>query len=349
MVDLNYEIGTAFARSRNYIVAENYLLKSIEDNNPRAMNDLGVVYEKQGEYEEAYKYYLSASELGHNTSFYNIGLFYLNGTVVKKDVNKAIECFEKSAKLGYSKGYEELAQMYEYGIGVKPNLPKAINYLKKGVKLEQKSTLTICDCSRFLAYHYNQAIGVKCNFKKAVKLWEFGAKKKDLNSIFNLAICYMYGEGVKKDLSKALETLVNLAVKNNYKEAIKTIADIYEEGEFCPIDLKESGRWLMKAAGRGEIRSLLKIADICLSKRHKQYGFEKKYARYAIYDFLKDINNKEEEYSQEYQQYLSLKEKYPNDLDWDLLETLPEDFAHDENESNIDYEMDEEDNPKLIN
>src|SRR5581483_6613846 len=61
---------------QNYELAEKYYLKSIEQDNHEAMNNLALMYEKQDKNVYAEKYYLMSIEQGNNKAMNNLALMY---------------------------------------------------------------------------------------------------------------------------------------------------------------------------------------------------------------------------------------------------------------------------------
>lgn len=57
---------------------------------------------------------------------YNLGVMYLKGIGVKRDVKLACKKFIKVANAGHPKAFYQLAKMFHTGIGLKKNLPMVI-------------------------------------------------------------------------------------------------------------------------------------------------------------------------------------------------------------------------------
>lgn len=72
----------------------------------------------------------------------NLAFFYLRGIVVKIDIAKAIEYFQRSADKGNAEAMYQLGLIYEYGNGVRKNVPKAIQWYSKAARIDHKSALS---------------------------------------------------------------------------------------------------------------------------------------------------------------------------------------------------------------
>src|SRR5581483_10173918 len=62
--------------NKNYDLAEKYYLKSIEQGNHEAMNNLAIMYKKQEKYDLAEKYYLMSIEKGNDKAMNNLAFMY---------------------------------------------------------------------------------------------------------------------------------------------------------------------------------------------------------------------------------------------------------------------------------
>ena len=79
-----------------------------------------------------------------------------------------------------------------------------------------------------------------------------------------------------------------MACTHRYGYAINTLAEIYEKEEYNLKNLEECGKWLIEGAMNNEIHCYLKIANICLSGKALEYGWENSatHAKHAVVDFL---------------------------------------------------------------
>lgn len=64
-----------------------------------------------------------------------VGVSYLKGSGVDKDINKALEYFKVCAEQGSGLGNYQLGKAYETGNGVAPDMLLAISYYKKSAEL----------------------------------------------------------------------------------------------------------------------------------------------------------------------------------------------------------------------
>ena len=78
-----------------------------------------------GDYETAYREWLSLAEAGDARSQYQIGLMHLNGEGVAADPAKAFKWFSTAADQGYTPSLVYLAELYYTGRGVEHNHAEA--------------------------------------------------------------------------------------------------------------------------------------------------------------------------------------------------------------------------------
>ena len=81
------------------------------------------------------KWYRKAMKQGFVAAQYNLGLCYINGDGVAKNINKGIELLTGAAKQGQGDAALALGNIYRFGIGVELNFEMAKKWYKEAVKL----------------------------------------------------------------------------------------------------------------------------------------------------------------------------------------------------------------------
>ena len=102
-----YGVGTAHDIEKGF----HYLHLAADKGLAGAHNNLGVLYHDEQQYEKAFHHFEEAARLGDPDNGW-LGVFYLNGIVVEKDVSKAIEYFNKAIEKGDQLAHIELAGIY---------------------------------------------------------------------------------------------------------------------------------------------------------------------------------------------------------------------------------------------
>lgn len=174
--------------------------------------------------ENLVKFYKEGSKENKPYSLFHLGIMYCFGKGVDENLETTAELFKQSIEAGCSQAYVFMATLVQYhGIKYnmnfqqlinkgmemnnsnayvyeairisKLNIKKSIKLLKKAIKLE--NTYAIFKLGEL--YHDNK------KYKKAIKYYDLAINKNIHHASFNLAIMYMFGEGIPVDKMRALE------------------------------------------------------------------------------------------------------------------------------------------------
>jgi len=182
-----------------------------------------------------------AADANHAQATHSLGFFYRDGTYVAKNSVRAFNLFEKAVSLGCYKALNCQGNCYEYGIGVVKNIQLAKECYEKCIALCNNPYAYTSLAHLYLfgsdniakdvnqAYKYLlQAVvepnppyatyyflglchangwgeGVKVNMHTAVEYFMTSANNGSRAAKHKLGLCYQDGEGVEKDIDKALE------------------------------------------------------------------------------------------------------------------------------------------------
>ena len=83
---------------------------------------------------KAVEWYRKAAEGKLAVAQNNLGILYLNGKGVERNVSEAFKLFESAARQGDGWGLNNLGGMYEMGWGVAKDRSKAATYYKQAVE-----------------------------------------------------------------------------------------------------------------------------------------------------------------------------------------------------------------------
>ncbi len=254
------------------------LEKKVEGGDVQAMFFLGLSYRNGkivGQSDEiAFDWFKKGAESGHAPSQYNLGATYLYGLGTEKNVSDGVHWLEKAAEQQMIKAYNHLCD-YHYSPRLHPeNLDKAAKYCLAGAKLESQSS-----SARTIGQMYLKGQGVPLNKTEAAK-WLMPFVDKDTIAQYALATLYETGEGVEKDVSKALE-LYEKAARKRYFPSFLPLARIYEKSDrlenyFFAGDLLKRVTFNPKnTEGREYLKSL---SDRCASLRMMDMADKKRIA-----------------------------------------------------------------------
>jgi hypothetical protein len=106
--------------------SEKRLNKRVKANDPAALCLFGGNYYKEGNYDDAFKYFSKAAKLGDLDAHYRSGFMYMDAKGTEKDVEKAVHHFEKAAIGGHPWARHELACYEEE---VNGNMERSVKHL----------------------------------------------------------------------------------------------------------------------------------------------------------------------------------------------------------------------------
>ena len=97
---------------------------------------------------QAVKWYRRATEQGHVSAQFNLGVCCSQGKGVPRDHGDAVKWFHKAAEQGSALAQYSLAQCYERGEGVQQDDSEAVNWYQKAAELETMPRMPLCVDSR---------------------------------------------------------------------------------------------------------------------------------------------------------------------------------------------------------
>lgn len=148
-----------------------YWLEQAADNESvKAINELGDVYEAQGDFKNAVLYYEKGIAMNNYDSYCNLGYCYEQGTGVVLNSQKAFELYKYAADHGSARGCICVANCYMYGTYVDKSAAEALNWFTKAA--EAGNVIAMYYCGNILE---NGADGVKPDIKKAREWYKAAA------------------------------------------------------------------------------------------------------------------------------------------------------------------------------
>ena len=250
--------------------------------------DAGVEGVKQ-DIQKAFGYAIVAAKAGLTDAQSMVGMMYLDGDGVEKDISQAILWLEKAASKGDIVPIVGLADLYKS----QGNKDKALFWYKKGAKLGD-----VC-CQKILASSFFEGEFFPYNRKEALKYYLILAHNK-LNTpqYFDREHCLQsigeaaeavseilfYGQGVKKDYKKAFYYAKKSADYGSEKSQ-NLVAQMYKEGKGVPKDLGAYMEYLSKSASQKNIDAIYVLA----TEYKKQKNNEQALYWFSLGDKKKDV------------------------------------------------------------
>lgn len=237
------ELAISYAEKEQFSAASLLFVKALKNGDYNTINDLGVMNESIGKYDNARELYEKATEYGCDFAYINLGNIYERGFGVEQDFEKAFHFYKKAQSKNIKEAYNRLGNLYFNGLYVEKDPKLAFKYYKIASKYKESNNE---DTNNVLGYFYSAGIGVKKNNRKAFKYFSKAVKQNSLEGRIFLSNCYLEGLGVKKDVSKCLKYLYE-AAKYNYPEALFNLAYFYEGGVHTEKDLELANLFLNQA------------------------------------------------------------------------------------------------------
>jgi len=171
-VGVLFQIGYDYSDSKDMRVLEMavdcllYCLK-VDGNDGNAMGMLGWIYFDSGllhNYGTAVYWFQQGAAENNGMSLYNLGLAFLNGFCVEKNVEIAFDYFRKSSLVGFSDGVRQIGRMCRDGVGVEVNLVESFNHFASPLLLDDE------EGQIDLAMMYSYGRGCVKNVRRAIEI-----------------------------------------------------------------------------------------------------------------------------------------------------------------------------------
>lgn len=233
--------------------------------------------EVKQDFTEAISWYQMASDSGNADGTCALGYFYLTGTGIDQDLDKAMELFDTAIEGGSVNAYVGkarvlLAKQDLVDEDVEDDLETKEKSESKSESTEDEETASPeeeifdlfykaqisgdLDGAYYLAYSYENGIGTEVDFKKAFDYYSRVTKSDSTDladqyakNLANTAIglLYMKGYGVEADSEQAIAYFTT-ASENGYAKASYYLGQIYENGLGVDRDYEQAMEYYLLAA-----------------------------------------------------------------------------------------------------
>lgn len=188
-----------------------------------------------------YYYKVAAEDSDDIQAAYSLAECYFNGYGTAQNVEKAFEIYEE-----YCADSDEFAEKcgdcWNYGYGTKKNKKEAIEaYRNVGIYVNIEDNISSDITMRVIQklaklgdelgeYSLGKIFQYKENYKQAFYMFKKSAKKEYADSIFELAKCYFYGQGIARNYNSAF-LLFSKSFYMGIKDSSFYLAQCYEKGK----------------------------------------------------------------------------------------------------------------------
>lgn len=250
--DRSYHAGLSALWKQDYRAAFKHFQDAQSKGHPMAAFNLGWMYSeglgRSPDFTAAAALYQQAAGLGVVTAHHNLGRMYLEGgNNFAKSIPDAIRHFELAAEGDIAASIGCLGMIYLNGNGVPEDRNRAIDLLLRAAHLDDDHSIntvaTILD-------HQNGGASTSETFALYRKAARSARALNHVMPIFNLGLCFLYGNGVTKDVVKA-RRLFRIAAKAGDADAAMNLGLMHLNGDGTPVDADEAQHWLAVSADRG--------------------------------------------------------------------------------------------------
>jgi TPR repeat protein len=221
MSDALILLGKLYRRDNDAVFANDkiaiaFLNLAIKKGNTLAVCELADLYDSGSDEtpeddELALKYYLEAAQRNEVAAYTCIASLYLYSTVVKTDVRRAIEWYEKAYATGDAFAASCIGDLYREGYEELSAYPKqAFEWYTKAVALDNDANSLLG-----LGLLYLQGQDVGRDPKKALDYFLKAASQDNANAKYQIGLLYRDGIGVEKDHTLAKKWLQAAANDGN--------------------------------------------------------------------------------------------------------------------------------------
>lgn len=153
---------------------------------------------RAGAYKEALKKFTAAAEGGNPVAQYNVGVMYLTGQGVEKNLIVAARWHRLAADQGLAVAQYGLGVMYYRGDGIEQDYAEAARWFRKA------ANQGLANAEYNLGVMYFNGQGLKREMYEAVKWISLAAAKGHPEALYRLGVMYETGEPFQADPNQAL-------------------------------------------------------------------------------------------------------------------------------------------------
>lgn len=173
---------------------------------------------------DEFKWRLSDAEAGNRDAQLEVANWYLEGTGVAKNAERAAYWYRKAADAGDSHAQYMLAFRYKYGDGVEQSDHEAFLLFERASNTDKSYSMLQVGCG----YFYGE--GVEKNQEKAVKCFFTAYEAGNKTAAYYLGLCLVNGYGVPVNIKQGM-TYLEAAARNGNSDANELLENIQHAAE----------------------------------------------------------------------------------------------------------------------
>ena len=185
--------------------------------------------------QKAVEYYEKASFLDDSNSMYNLAIIYKSGDTnfeIQRDIKKAADLYERAIELGDIDSLNNLANIYKIGY---PNFRVQKN-IKRAIELYLKAIeMGDSEALNNLANLYrfgDSEQGIEPDINKAIELYEQAVNVRNINAMYNLSLVYTNEENkYVRDINRAFYLLFQIYLVDQDNKSKDRLINIINDSQ----------------------------------------------------------------------------------------------------------------------
>lgn len=192
-----------------------------------------------GDYKTAYEELYPLAEEGDPLSQFYVARMYHFGEGRERDIDRAIEWYQRSAKAGAAPAQYNLGRIYDVEDGYRDR-DKAIKWYEEAAENGNANAM------HSLGYVYAEEGKPGLAFKWKKRAADSGSAEAQ----FDIALLYAQGDGATENIKKAIE-YYRRSARQGVVEAMVNLAVIFDKGVGVERDLQKVYQWFFLADQQG--------------------------------------------------------------------------------------------------
>jgi TPR repeat protein len=155
--------------------------------------EMAVRAVSRGDYAAAYREFQTLANRGDPRGQNGLGILYVRGWGVKRDLDKALNLFHIAAKQGHRAAENNLGELYMAGLGVPKDFHQAFQWCWRAAQKGDP------DAQNNLGVMFAGGLGVEQDHAMAMYWFQKSAKQGNVQAQANVGHLYRTGDGVERD------------------------------------------------------------------------------------------------------------------------------------------------------
>ncbi len=261
--DRGYLLGMTAIWKKDYSSALDHLQKAAGLGHALAHFNLGWMFSEglgmAQDFTSASFHYQEAAGLGISMAHHNLARMHLDGgSNFAKSIPDAIRHFELAAEGNVAASIGCLGMIYLNGNGVPADRSRAVELLAQAVKLGDDHSVnalaSVLDVE-------NGGVSTPETFAMYRIAARSARELNQLTPIYNLGLCFLWGNGTEQNLTKA-RRLFRIAATAGQPDAAFNLGLMYLNGEGATLDPYEAKLWFERAADHGQVDAINALGSI---------------------------------------------------------------------------------------